>query len=108
VTSLTGLRRLRPGGVSGQPIGTIAKGETASVFPAVQNLLLAAHALGLGTVLTTRWKAREAEVRPLLGLPDNVSPFAIVPMGWPETPPGRNRRKPVREVTFRERYGEAW
>jgi nitroreductase len=80
----------------------------ASVFPAVQNLLLAAHALGLGTVLTTRWKAREAEVRPLLGLLDNVSPFAIVPMGWPETPPGRNRRKPVRDVTFRERYGEAW
>lgn len=80
----------------------------ASVFPAVQNLLLAAHAMGLGTVLTTRWKAREAEVRPLLGLPENVSPFAIVPMGWPESQPGRNRRKPMKEVTYRERFGEPW
>lgn len=70
--------------------------------------MLAAHAMGLGTVLTTRWKAREADVRPLLGLPENVSPFAIVPMGWPAEQLGRNRRKPVREVTFRERFGEAW
>ena len=38
----------------------------ASIYPAVQNLLLAAHGLGLGTVLTTRWKSREADVRPLL------------------------------------------
>lgn len=80
----------------------------ASVFPAVQNLLLAAHALGLGTVLTTRWKAREAELRPILGLPDGVAPFAIVPIGWPVEVPGRNRRKPVREVTFRERFGRPW
>lgn len=80
----------------------------ASIFPAVQNLLLAAHALGLGTVLTTRWKAREAELRPILGMPENVSIHAIVPMGWPETRPGRNRRRPVREVAFRERFGEPW
>lgn len=80
----------------------------ASIFPAVQNLLLGAHAMGLGTVLTTRWKAREAEVRPLLGLPENVSPFAIVPMGWPAEQLGRNRRQPVREVTFRERFGQHW
>ena len=80
----------------------------ASIFPAVQNLLLAAHALGLGTVLTTRWKAREAEVRPLLGLPDGVSVHAIVPMGWPAAKVGRNRRRPVGEVTFRERFGEGW
>ncbi|MEO8540888.1 MAG: nitroreductase family protein [bacterium] len=80
----------------------------ASVFPAVQNLLLAAHALGLGTVLTTRWRAREAEVRPILGLPENVSVHAIVPLGWPEARPGRNRRKPVKEVTFREQFGQPW
>ena len=80
----------------------------ASVLPAVQNLLLAAHALGLGTVLTTRWKAREAGVRPLLGLPENVSVHAIVPMGWPAAPSGRNRRKPVKDVTYRERFGEPW
>lgn len=80
----------------------------ASIFPAVQNLLLAAHVLGLGTVLTTRWKAREAEVRPLLGLPENVSVHAIVPMGWPAAKSGRNRRRSVREVTYRERFGQEW
>ncbi len=80
----------------------------ASIYPAVENLLLAARALGLGAVLTTRWKAREPEVRPLLGLPESMSLHAIVPIGWPDRRYGRGHRKPVREVTFRERFGEAW
>lgn len=80
----------------------------ASIYPAVQNLLLAAHALGLGTVLTTRWKSRESEVRPILGLPESFAVHAIIPMGWPESRPGRNRRKPIRDVAFRERFGEPW
>ncbi len=80
----------------------------ASIYPAVQNLLLAAHALGLGTVLTTRWKSREAELRPILGLPESFAVHAIIPIGWPESRPGRSRRKPVRDVTFRERFGEPW
>ncbi len=80
----------------------------ASIYPAVQNLLLAAHAAGLGTVLTTRWKRREPELRPILGLPDNAGVFAIIPMGWPAEKLGKNRRKRVPEVTFRERYGEPW
>lgn len=80
----------------------------ASVYPAVQNLLLAAHAAGLGTVLTTRWKSREAEVRPLLGLPDEMAVHAIIPMGWPAEKLGKNRRKPVGDVTSRERYGRQW
>jgi nitroreductase len=96
---------------SENPFGQGEAGATAlgaSIFPAVQNLLLAAQAAGLGTVLTTRWKAREAEVRPILGLPESVSVHAMVPMGWPVAKPGRNRRRPVSEVTFRERYGERW
>jgi nitroreductase len=90
------------------------RGETsstalgASIYPAVQNLLLAARAAGLGTVLTTRWKAREAEVLPLLGLPEEMAVHAIIPMGWPDGRYGRNRRRPVAQVTSRERYGEAW
>lgn len=80
----------------------------ASIFPAVQNLLLAARALGLGTVLTTRWKRREAEIRPLLGLPDDVQVHAIIPTGWPAARFGRTTRRPAHEVTFRERFGEAW
>ena len=56
----------------------------ASIYPGVQNLLLAAEAAGLGTVLTTRWKARESELRPLLGLPESMAVHAIIPIGWPD------------------------
>jgi nitroreductase len=59
-------------------------------------------------VLTTRWKRREPELRPILGIPENVGVYAIVPMGWPAEKLGRNRRKPVPEVTYRERWGEDW
>jgi nitroreductase len=80
----------------------------ASIYPAVQNLLLAAQAAGLGAVLTTRWKAREAELRPILGLPDSMAVHAIIPMGWPDRRYGKNHRRPVAEVTSRERHGEPW
>ena len=80
----------------------------ASIYPAVQNLLLAAQAAGLGTVLTTRWKAREAQLRPMLGLPENMAVHAIIPMGWPDGRYGKNRRVPVAEVTYRERFGQPW
>jgi nitroreductase len=80
----------------------------ASIYPAVQNLLLAAQTLGLGGVLTTRWKAREPEVREALGLPETMAVHAIIPLGWPDRRYGRNRRRPAAEVTYRERYGEPW
>lgn len=91
--------------------GTDEAGMTAlgaSIYPAVQNLLLAAQAAGLGAVLTTRWKRRESELRPLLGLPDSIGVYAIIPMGWPAAKQGRNRRRPVADVTSRERFGQAW
>jgi nitroreductase len=80
----------------------------ASVFPAAQNLLLSAHALGLGSVLTTRFRFREAEVKSILGLPDSLSPWVILPIGWPAKKYGRSRRKPVPEITSRETYGRPW
>ncbi|HUZ78110.1 MAG TPA: nitroreductase family protein [Chloroflexota bacterium] len=82
--------------------------EGSSIFPVVQNLLFALHAMGLGSVLTNRWKRREAEVKPLLGLPENVEAHAILPVGWPVHAYGRGKRKPVAEVTFRERFGQPW
>lgn len=85
-----------------------AMAMAASIYPAVQNLLLAARAVGLGTVLTTRWKQREAEVRPLLNLPDTMQVHAIIPLGWPAARFGRTTRRPVEEVTFAERYGTPW
>lgn len=83
-------------------------GGGASIYPLVQNLLLALHAMGLGSVLTTRWKNREAEVKPLLGLPDDYEAHAILPVGWPARKYGRGKRRPVAEITYREQFGQPW
>lgn len=82
--------------------------DGSSIYPAVQNLLLAVQAVGLGGLITTRWKHREAEVRGILGLPDEAGIHAIVPVGPVEKAPGRNRRRPVAEVSFRDRWGQSW
>jgi nitroreductase len=93
----------RPGNTAGAALA-----QAGSIFPAVQNLLLAAQALGLGSVLTTLWKEREAEVNAALGLPGGAAVYAILPIGWPDRQYGRNKRQPFSEVTFRDRYGESW
>ena len=55
----------------------------SSIYPAVQNILLAARGLGLGSVLTTFHKQYEDEVKGLLGIPDNVETAALLPIGYP-------------------------
>lgn len=80
----------------------------ASIYPAVQNILLACRALGLGTVLTTNHLRCEDELKALLGIPEDVSTFALMPIGWPLQNFGPLTRKPVREVAFADRWGEAW
>jgi len=80
----------------------------ASVLPAVQNLLLTARSLGIGTVLTTRFRQREDEVKQILGLPANGHVHVIVPTGWPARRFGPTTRKPVEEITSRERFGTPW
>jgi nitroreductase len=80
----------------------------ASILPGVQNLLLTARSLGLGTVLTTRFRARENEIKHTLGLPESANVHVIVPTGWPARRFGPTTRKPVEEITFRERYGTPW
>src|SRR5215471_18436134 len=55
----------------------------ASIYPAVQNLMLAARALGIGTCLTTIHKYRDAQVKELLGIPSDVETAALIPMGYP-------------------------
>lgn len=90
----------------------IATGGVASVsgvgpniYPAVQNLMLAARALGLGTTLTTLHRAHEAEVRELLGVPDGYETMAMIPMGWPKGKFGPGQRRPVEDVTYWESWG---
>ena len=77
----------------------------ASIYPAVQNLLLAASSVGLGAVLITLPLWRVGALRRILGLPWNVTPCALIPMGWPVRPPGPNRRGPVQRVVHLDRFG---
>jgi nitroreductase len=72
----------------------------SSVFPGVQNLFLAARALGLGTTLTTVHRMREDEVRAVLDIPEDVTTFALIPVGYPTGRWGEGKRRPVREVTY--------
>jgi len=76
-----------------------------SIFPAVQNLLLAARAVNLGAALTTIPLWNLMAVRRILGLPRRVTPCAVIPMGWPMGHYGPTTRKPVGEVVSYDRYG---
>jgi nitroreductase len=105
------------GGVAAAPVLVVVCGDTrlgvevtlpASIFPAVQNLLLAATALGLGSALTTLPTALGPELRACLSLPDSVHPLAVVPLGWPARRLGPPRRRPVSEKTHRDHYGAGW
>ncbi len=79
----------------------------ASIYPAVQNMLLAARNLGLGTALTTLLCHVEPEVKDLLNIPTDVSTAAMVTLGWPKKPfPSKLQRLPVSEMTWSESYGK--
>src|SRR5271163_1766656 len=80
----------------------------ASIYPAVQNIILACRALGLGTLITTNHILYEDEVRAVLGLPDDVFTFALMPVGYPRDKYGPLGRRPVSEVAFADRWGEKW
>ena len=105
------------GGVAAAPVMIVVCADTerglvqtvpSSIFPATQNLLLAATALGLGSALTTITTSFAAEIRALLGLPEYLIPVAIVPLGRPARALGPPRREPFATHTHRDRYGDAW
>ena len=78
----------------------------ASVYPAVQNLMLKARAEGLGTALTTLLCLVEAQVKALLQIPDGVGTAAMIALGYPEKPfPTRLRRRPLGAMAFMDAYG---
>ena len=84
---------------------TMTRGS--SIYPAVQNLLLAARGLGLGSVITTLHKSYEQEIKDILGIPGNVETAALLPIGYPAEGVGYGptRRAPVDEITSWERWG---
>ena len=83
---------------------TLSRGS--AIYPAVQNLLLAARGLGLGSVLTTLHKRHEQEIKELLGIPETVETAALLPIGYPAegVTYGPTKRAPVDEVTFWDRW----
>ena len=76
-----------------------------SIWPAVQNLLLAARALGLGAAPTTLGLANREAAREVLGLPDNVEAFCLIPVGYPMGKFGPVTRLPVEQTVHWDRWG---
>jgi nitroreductase len=87
---------------AGQRTSGLADGSTA--YPAVQNILLAARALGLGAVLTTQHFFVPGEMEAVLGLPSSVTLAAVIPVGWPKGNFGPVKRPPPQAVVSWDRY----
>jgi len=77
----------------------------ASIFPAVQNLMLAARSYGLGSTLTTVYSAVEDDIRRACKIPAHVHIAALIPLGYPSRPFRHVKRKPVDEVAFLDCWG---
>jgi nitroreductase len=103
------------GGYGGAPVLVVVAGDgrdgasrallASSVFPATQSLLLAAAALGYGSSMTTLAAHAPDELGALVGLPADITPFAVVPIGRPATALGPPRRRPVPEVAHLDAFG---
>lgn len=88
------------------PVPSIVRSSRyGSVYPAVQNFLLAARAEGLGATLTTLALWNPWAVRRTLRLPWDVEPVAMIPVGWPQGRYGPTSRRPVERSVHVDRYG---
>ena len=81
--------------------------EGGSVYPAVQNLLLAARALGYGAAITNFHAGAEPQLRSLLAIPDEAFIAATVTLGRPEGHHGPVRRRPLSELVYADRWGDS-
>lgn len=100
-----------PGSLSPELMKGVEWMETmkgSNIYPAVQNIILACRALGLGTVLTTVHAYFEDEVKAVLGLPKEMETFALMPIGYPAEDFSRVKRLPVSKVTCLDSYGKPW
>jgi nitroreductase len=88
--------------------GTPTRTSGSSIYPAVQNMLLAARALGLGATLTTLYLNFEKEVEAALGLPTGVHSYALLPIGYPIGRFGPVRRVPLADIVFENRWGQPY
>ena len=89
------------GSVIYPPAAPMEQFTWSALYPAAQNILLAARALGLGSVFTTLHRTAEATVREVLGLPDHIKIAATIPLGWPDAKFGPVKRRPVEDFVHR-------
>jgi nitroreductase len=87
--------------------GSPTRTSGSSIYPAIQNMLLAARALGLGATLTTLYLNFEKEAEAALGLPPGVHSYALLPIGYPMGRFGPVRRIALTDVVNEDRWGEA-
>ena len=80
----------------------------ASIYPAIQNVILACRALGLATLITTNHTLFEEEVATILALTPDIRTYALMPIGYPRDKFGPLSRRPITEVACADRYGNAW
>ncbi len=102
-------------GYGGAPVLIVIAGDgrdgassallASSIYPAAQNLLLAAAALGYGSSMTTLAAQVPDALGEVVGLPEGVRPFAVIPLGRPARVLGPPRRRPVWAVAHLDRFG---
>ncbi len=80
------------------------RSEAASIYPAIQNLLLAARARGLAATMTTWHLFAEADIKGILEIPNNVRTYALIPIGWPLGNFGAVTRRPPDEVIRQDHW----
>jgi nitroreductase len=88
--------------------GSPTRMSGSSIYPAVQNMLLAARVLGLGAPLTTLYLQFEKAAEAALGLPPGVHSYALLPIGYPLGRFGPVRRIALADVVFEDRWGQAY
>ena len=98
-------RPMPPGDEGAKLAAKLARLSGSSIYPAVQNMLLACRALGLGATLTTVCSLHEDELKPVLNLPENISTYALIPVGYPMGKFGPVRRMAVEDVTCVDQWG---
>jgi nitroreductase len=86
----------------------VARIRGASIYPAVQNIILACRALGLATLITTNHIRYEDELKAVLGIPADVDTCALMPIGYPQGKFGPVTRRPVAEVAYADRWSQPW